>query len=446
VKGPTEPLKHLVVTRRTVLRAGTFAAIAAMAPPNAHGQAPARLGDGFRVVRAARGTASLRASPAPASPIWGFDAKVPGPTLRAGRGEEIKVRLVNELDEPTIVHWHGMRIPNAMDGVPVLTQSPVAPGASFDYRFVAPDAGTFWYHAQFDAPRQIGLGLYGALIIDEAEPIDVDRDVALVFGEWRPARGGGVAGVPGASAGEDDTPRGRLTINGLPVLDVPVKTNERVRLRLINAAHARVLALRLERHRAVVMAIDGEPAEPFEARDGRFTLGPGNRIDLFIDTTLEAGASAALIVDDYGADLAIARLVYEAGAPARPQPRADWKPLPPNPLPERIDLERALKLDTTLGVIEAGKPLFSVKRGRGVLLGLVNRGAASCAVHVHGHHFRLLDRMDDGWKPFWLDTVVVPNGQTFRIAFVADNPGKWLIQGTALAEGERPSAQWFEVT
>jgi FtsP/CotA-like multicopper oxidase with cupredoxin domain len=445
VKGPAESSKHLVVTRRTLLRASALVGIAAMVPPKARGQTPARLSDGFRVIRAARGTASLRASPAPASPIWGFDAMVPGPTLRAHRGEEIKVRLVNELDEPTTVHWHGMRIANAMDGVPVLTQPPVAPGASFDYRLVAPDAGTFWYHAQFDAPRQIGLGLYGALIIDEAEPVDVDRDVALVLGEWRPPRGG-VAGAAGAPTGEGDTPRGRLTVNGLPTLEVPVKTNERVRLRLINAAHARVLALRLERHRAVVMAVDGEPAEPFEARDGRFALGPGNRIDLFVDTQLEGGASASLIVDDFGADLAIARLVYEAGAPARPQPRVDWKPLPANPLPERIDLERALKLDMTLGVMEAGKPLFSVKRGRAVLLGLVNRTAASYAMHLHGHHFRLLDRMDDGWKPFWLDTVVVPNGQTFRIAFVADNPGKWLIQGTPLAEGESPSAQWFEVT
>jgi FtsP/CotA-like multicopper oxidase with cupredoxin domain len=413
-----------------------------MAPTGARSQAPGRLSDGFRVVRVARGTAALRASPAPPSPIWGFDATVPGPTLRAGRGEEVKVRLVNELAEPTTVHWHGMRIANAMDGVPGLTQQPIAPGTSFDYRFVAPDAGTFWYHAQFDAPRQIGLGLYGALIINEAEPVDVDRDIALVLGEWRAARGNSVA----APAGEEDTPRGRLTVNGLPNLDVPVKRNERVRLRLINAAHARVLALRLDRHRAVVMAVDGEPAEPFEARDGRFTLGPGNRIDLFVDTPLEAGTIAALIVDDFGAELAIARLVYEAGAPARPQPRADWNPLPANPLPERIDLERALKLDMTLGVMDAAKPLFSVKRGRGVMLGLINRSTAPYALHLHGHHFRLLDRMDDGWKPFWLDTVVVPNGQTFRIAFVADNPGKWLVQGTPLADGQSPSAQWFEVT
>ena len=90
--------------------------------------------------------------------------------------------------------------------------------------------------------------------------------------------------------------------------------------------------------------------------------------------------------------------------------------------------------------------LFTVKRGRAVTIGLVNRTAASYAMHLHGHHFRLLDNLDDGWKPFWLDTLVVPAGQTMRIAFVADNVGKWLIQGAAIDHRAPPTAQWFEVT
>ena len=440
-----KPPAGRAITRRTLLRGSVIAGATAAVCGIGRSQ-PSRPAEGFRVIRAARANAALRGPELAATAIWGFDGAVPGPTLRLGRGEEVKVRLINELDEPTTVHWHGVRIANAMDGVPVLTQTPVAPGQSFDYRFVAPDAGTFWYHAQFNAPTQISRGLYGALIIDEAEPIDVDRDVALVLGDWRLAKGGTLAEAAAASPREDaDALRSHLTINGLPALDIPVRTNERVRLRVVNAANARVLALRLERHRAVVMAIDGEPAEPFEARDGRFALGPGNRIDLFVDTMLEPGAIANLVADDLGADAPIARLVYEAGPPARPQPRTDWKPLPANPLPERMDFEHALKLDMPLGVMDATKPLLSIKRGRAVMLGFVNRSAASYAMHVHGHHFRLLDRMDDGWKPFWLDTVVVPGGQTFRIAFVGDNPGKWLIQGTALDGTTPPTAQWFEV-
>jgi FtsP/CotA-like multicopper oxidase with cupredoxin domain len=193
------------------------------------------------------------------------------------------------------------------------------------------------------------------------------------------------------------------------------------------------------------MAIDGEPAEPFEAQDSRFTLGPGNRIDLFVDATLEPGASAALVVAEPGRDSTIVRLAYEGGSPARPEPRADLTALPANPLPERMDFERALKLDVQIGTSGGAAALFTVPRGRAVMLGLVNRSAVSYAMHLHGHHFRLLDRLDDGWKPFWLDTLVVPAGQTMRIAFVADNAGKWLIQGTPIDERAAPMAPWFEV-
>jgi FtsP/CotA-like multicopper oxidase with cupredoxin domain len=94
----------------------------------------------------------------------------------------------------------------------------------------------------------------------------------------------------------------------------------------------------------------------------------------------------------------------------------------------------------------SGQPLFTVKRGRTVMLALANRTAFSHAMHVHGHHFRLLDRLDDGWKPFWLDTVVVPSQQTWRIAFVADNPGKWMLHCHMLEHQETGMAAWFEVS
>ena len=109
-----------------------------------------------------------------------YEGAIPGPLLRLRQGEELHLRLFNELDEPTSLHCHGVRGPNAMDGVPDLTQMPVAPGGSFDYRFRPPDAGTFWYHAH--SAEQLDQGLHGALIVDEQEAVDVDRDVALVLG------------------------------------------------------------------------------------------------------------------------------------------------------------------------------------------------------------------------------------------------------------------------
>ena len=94
----------------------------------------------------------MRGNDAAPTPIWGYDGTVPGPTLRVKQGEEIKLRLVNGLNQATTVHWHGLRLPNAMDGVPHLTQKPIEPGQSFDYHFAPPDAGTFWYHTHFCRP------------------------------------------------------------------------------------------------------------------------------------------------------------------------------------------------------------------------------------------------------------------------------------------------------
>ena len=104
--------------------------------------------------------------------------------LRIKRGEELRIRLINDLPEPTTLHWHGVRLPNAMDGVPDLTQPPITPGKSFDYRFRPPDAGTFWYRPAGNAAAQIGRGLRGALIVEESAPVSVDRDVLLVFEDW----------------------------------------------------------------------------------------------------------------------------------------------------------------------------------------------------------------------------------------------------------------------
>src|SRR5215475_15084442 len=183
---PGGAMQRIALMTRRHLLAGMATTLAGL-PARAQDQADrAEMQGEFRVLRARRADAG---------------AAGPGPVLRVGRGQEVKIRLINELSEGTALHWHGVRVPNAMDGVPRLTQAPVAPGASFDYRFRAPDAGTFWYHLY---PSGQTPGLYGTLIVDEAEPVVVDRDVALV-------------------------------LDGQPPLDIPVKANERVRLRLVNA-------------------------------------------------------------------------------------------------------------------------------------------------------------------------------------------------------------------
>jgi len=443
--------------RRFLIGAGLSVACIGLPKP-VRGQPADPTAPGFRVIRARPGFARLRAGEETA--IWGFDGVLPGPTLRVRRGEELKVRLLNELPEPTAIHWHGIRNTNAMDGVPGLTQDPIAPGASFDYRFTPPDAGTFWYHPLTNSPRQRGHGLHGLLIVDEPQPVDVDQDVAIVLDDW-------------AAEGE----AAELTVNGASSLDLPVRSNERLRLRILNVAYSRTMLLRIGGHSATVMAIDGEPAEPFLARDSRVTLAPGNRIDLFIDTKLEPGSNAPITIETAQGDAVLARLLYQAGAPARPAPRMGSPALPPNPLPERMNFEGARKVAITISALPklaaaplseargsraspfngaVGEPvprprspadaaILSVTRGRTVTLSFWNATAFPHVAYLHGHHFRLLDNLDDGWKPFWLDSVLVPPRQTVRIAFVADNPGKWVLRCRSLGPQEAEPADWFEV-
>ncbi len=403
------------------------------------------LSDGFHSLRAQ--VTEHDTAAATSSATWCFEGTVPGPLLRARRGTEMRVRLINDLPVPATVHWHGVRIVNGMDGAAGLTQPPVPPGATFDCRFLVPDAGTFWYRA-WCADASTARSLHGGLIVGEIEPVEVDHDEVLVLDAWRPD------GRDTTGAGRSGASPVRFTANGRPCLEIPVKVHDRLRLRLINAAPDWVFALGVDGHRAVVMAIDGEPAEPFEARDGRVMLGPGNRVDLFVDATRAPGEAAPLLVEQHDG-VALCRLLYEAGPPARPAPLPGPRPLPSNGLPERMAFEHALRMDLEVGADAspgpqrpagpAAAPLFSVRRGRTVMLALGNRRGSPSAVHLHGHHFRLLDNLDDGWKPFWLDTMTVPSERTVRLAFVADNPGKWLIEQSLFDVRGPSSSPWFEV-
>ena len=353
-----------------------------------------------------------------------YGGSVPGPTLRVRRGEELAVRLINGLDEATALDWHGLRRTGALTAPP---QRPsLAPGESIDLRLACPDAGTFWYHAE--RPDQARRGLHGLLVVEESEPVAVDRDLPLIVADLPVIKAGGPA----------------LMANGEPTPRWQVRTNERVRLRLVNAA-GRVMAVRIEAHRPRVMALDGQPCEPFAARDAEVFLGPGNRADLFVDMELAPGAAAKIVATTETGTATVATLTY-GETPLRAAPLAPPNPLPANDLPERMDFSGAFRSEIALAGHELpARPAFSIRRGRTVMLGLSNRTAAIQVVRVHGHAFRLLDRLDDGWKPFWLDTLVVPSGGAHRIAFVPDRTGAFLITAAGIAAAPG-LATWFEVT
>jgi FtsP/CotA-like multicopper oxidase with cupredoxin domain len=181
---------------------------------------------------------------------------VPGPEIRARRGDRIRVTVENRLPEETTVHWHGVRIPNAMDGVPHLTQRPIAPGETFAYEFDLPDAGTYWYHPHQHSSAQVGRGLYGPLIIDESHPIRVDRDLVWVLGDWRLLANAQIS--DDFDNLHDMAHNGRagntVTLNGKVPDTFSVRSGERVRLRLINAANARIFVLEFAGHRPLIVA------------------------------------------------------------------------------------------------------------------------------------------------------------------------------------------------
>ena len=476
------------ISRRRIL-AGAAASVTVFALPplaRAAGQTapkPETAADGFRVLHARPGEAALRGPGEAPTPIWGYDGMSPGPMLRVKQGEPLKVRLVNDLKQDTVIHWHGLRLPNAMDGVPYLTQKPVAPGQSFDYAFTPPDAGTFWYHTHFGSTEQLARGLYGVLLVDEPEPLQIDRDLVIVVDDWRLMNDGTIQ--PSFGNFHDAMMAGRLgqyiTLNSQDLLELPVKTNERIRLRIVNTANSRIFQLRIDKHTARVMAVDGQPCPPEVAPGGVLRLAPGTRIDLFLDATLEAGAKSPILVDDLrGGWLPVGNLVYEQGAPARPAPLAEPQPLPANPLPAKLDLANALKLDVPLdgggmammmgrarapftgyGIPEQqriwalagvsatghdGPPMFTVPRGRTVVLNYINRTAFPHAMHVHGHHFRAFDDSGEGFRPYWLDTVIVDVDRSVRTAFVADNPGKWMMHCHMIEHMATGMAAWFHVT
>ena len=283
-------------------------------------------------LEARTGSAQLVPPDYPATPIWGYEGRVPGPVIRVRQGERVRRRFVNELPQASTVHWHGIRIENAMDGVPELTQAAVPPGGSFLYDFVAPDAGTYWYHSHNRTWEQLARGLYGALIVEDADGgPEVDRDELLLIDDWRLTPEAQIDQRFGAMG--DRSHGGRLgnwvTINGVSGWRREVRRHERLRLRLANAANARILVLELHGLEGWVVALDGQPLAAHEPV-GRLLLAPAQRADLIVDATAGEGSDAFLVSLERDGGYAIA--TFRVDGIMRPQRLAAPPALEPNPV------------------------------------------------------------------------------------------------------------------
>ncbi len=457
------------VTRRAFVGAGIAAGLWASRGTGAQTRALKADPDGVLVLETGPASLQLAASPAPATALLGYNGAAPGPLLRVRQGALLKLKLVNKLPQPTTLSFPGLRAANAFLGVGGLTQPPVAAGAAQEIRFAPPDSGFNLYlpHVGAASASQLALGLFGPIIVDEPSPPAVDLEAIVIFSDWRLDSQGAVADLDDAAL---DRGAGRigstLSANSTPApLTLSAAPGARVRLRLANAATVRAMAIGIEGAKTLIVAVDGQPSEPFEPLHNLVPIGPGARFELMFDMPREAGALVRFVLR--GGDLGAApgepdrpMLVIEAKGEPAPA-RAVLAGLPANPrLPTEIGLERAKRADLTMtggggapfaidGVTftEWGqKPSFAVPRGAPVTLGLVNKTAVIQAIRLNGHVARLLHALDDGWEPYWRDIFLVQPGKTIHAAFVADNSGKWPIESTSPERRSAGLATWFQVS
>ena len=431
-------------------------------PPS--GSAVAKEAVEYRITATA-GQVPLVGGSYPDTGIWGYDGDVPGPVLRVRQGGRLRVAVENGLDEETTVHWHGVRVPNAMDGVPHLTQKPIAPGETFIYEFEVPDAGTYWYHPHQRSFEQVGRGLYGVLIVEEREPVPVDRDVIWMLGDWRLRDDAQIVDDFGnrMEIGMAGRIGNTVSINGRSPTNLKVRSGERIRLRLFNAANARIFALVFRDHRPFIIAMDGQPVEPHEPPNGRVLLGPAMRLDLMLDMVGDPGTRHAIRDSFYATNAyTLSEIVYGDESPLRrDQSRTSPVSLPPNTMPEP-SLDRAERHEVAfqggmMGMMGGGmmrgqrsdthemmggiwsingvsatghvtEPLLTLRRGEPYVLALRNETAWSHPIHLHGHSFRVIARngMPTRFRE-WQDTVFMAPRERVDIAFVADNPGDWMF-------------------
>jgi FtsP/CotA-like multicopper oxidase with cupredoxin domain len=447
------------ISRRSFLAGAASAAAAVSFPSNARNLPAAEFG-----LVAKLGRVPLVGESHPPTDVWCYDDRIPGPEVRVRQGRPLRVVVHNQLPEDTTVHWHGIRLPNAMDGVPGLTQPPIKPGEQFTYEFAPPDAGTFWYHPHADSLQQIGRGLAGALIVEEMEPVPVDRDLLWMLTDWRLTSEAQIASGFGNAmeAAMSGRVGNTVTINGTISDGVRVQAGERIRLRLVNGSLARIMALRFEGHRPIVIAIDGQPCDPHQPEGGRVLLGPAMRADLVLDMQGEPGRKYRVVDEFYeGLSYWVTKLAYEEKTPIRAHPSDAPVSLPRSPLPEP-DFSAAERHELRLqgGMMGGGAmmgmggmrgiaqgaswaingvsticngrggmpPLLILPSGRPYVMTVRNETGWWHPMHLHGHSFLLLTR-NGAPVPHrqWADTVLVPPRETVEIAFVADNPGDWML-------------------
>ncbi len=383
--------------------------------------------------------------------IWTYDGRFPGREIRVREGDRLRVIVHYELPEPTTIHWHGVPVPNPMDGVPGLTQQPIAPGGSFTYEFDARPAGSYLYHSH--QGLQIDRGLVGSLVIEERSPhVAYDRDYTLVLDDLLPGE------PPEMTAAQGDrSSRGRmggmmgslgipdylaLLVNGRPPADPPafeVKRGDRVRLRFVNASGATTYRVAIAGHRMSVSHADGRPVKPIEV--DALEIGMGERYDVTVEASNPGTWVIAAAPLQGSPEPARAILRYSgtrSATPAGQEPEGlrrgkllalgDLEGVEPDDRAGRADRDLDLVLSggmmspawTIGGQVYPDADPIEIRRRERVRFRLRNMSMGLHPMHLHGHFFRV--------GRAWKDTVLVPPHMgEVSFEFRADNPGRWFF-------------------
>lgn len=390
---------------------------------------------------------------------YAFDAQVPGPVIHARQGVPLEVRFTNHLPEPTLIHWHGLRVPAAMDGTQA-TQRPVAPGESFVYRFTPPDAGTFWYHPHANETEQLEKGLYGALIVHGPDEPALDAERVLVLDDLKLDRKGRLARFGGLKERHDGREGDVRLVNGVaePVLTIAAGQVER--WRIVNASSARYVRLSIGGRPFRILGSDGGLIEaPVEATE--VLLPAADRVELAVGPFAE------------GEELAIEALAYDRFTMGRrgTERFATLKAGPTRPsvaaIPERLrtieplaapDAEPTRTVRLGFGFTlrhgldfridgETHHHAEPVRVGELQVWDLVNDTRMDHPFHLHGFFFQVLavDGEPPAWRS-WEDVVNVPPKSTVRIAWMPDDrPGAWMAHCHILEHHAAGMMTHFEV-
>ncbi|GIJ56970.1 multicopper oxidase family protein [Virgisporangium aurantiacum] len=355
-----------------------------------------------------------------------LDHQSPGPTIRAVQGDLVEVTLVNEsIRAGTSLHWHGVDVPNAEDGVAGVTQDAVRPGKRHVYRFRVEDAGTYWYHSHQHSSVQVPGGLFGALVVAPRPVADVAAidDVVAVVHSYR----------------------GLGTVSGRTGMQrAPAAAGTSVRVRVVNTEFASII-VSVAGAAYRVLALDGrDVVEPPEVRDKTVVLAGGGRVDLAL--TLPADGPAVRVDFGVGAALAIGPPTADVSPVRALEGNVDFlsygRPAPIGFDPTRPDRRFRYVVDRRLGFVDGrlaswwtvnGRlypdvPMFMVAEGDVVVMTIRNNFGSLHPMHLHGHHAVVLERngVRATGSPWWTDSLDVQKGSTYVIAFVADNPGIWM--------------------